>query len=158
MTQVQDWGPHIWNILHYHAEYAGSSVLLADEIRAWTSLLRHTEGVLACAVCREHYRAWRSAHPLEDFIGQDKDTFRDLLRRWLWDLHEYVNATKEVPVDRRLPFDQLSIYKEIPRQEIFQSISTLKEILQRALLHRQVNPIYPTEWFRALKFLQKLIF
>ena len=94
MTQVQEWGPHIWKILHYHAEYAGNSVLLADEIRAWTSLLRNTEGVLACAVCREHYRAWRAAHAVEEFIGAGKYSFQELLRRWLWDLHEYVNDRK----------------------------------------------------------------
>jgi len=157
MTQVQDWGPHIWKILHYHAECAGASVLLADEIRAWTSLLRHTEGVLACATCREHYRAWRSTHPVEEFIGRDKDTFRDLLRRWLWDLHEYVNDTKEVPPERRLPFEQLGAYKEMPRQEILQSISTLKDVFQKAVQYRQINPTYVTEWLRALKFLQKLI-
>jgi len=158
MTQVQEWGPYIWKILHYHAEYAGKSVLLADEIRAWTTLLRNTEGVLACAVCRDHYRTWRSTHPVEEFIGRDKDTFQELLRRWLWDLHEYVNDTKEVPVEQRLPFEKLAAYKEISRQEIFQSISTLKDILQKAALHRQVNPIYVTEWVRALKFLQKLMF
>lgn len=158
MTQVQEWGPHIWNILHYHAEYAGSSVLLADEIRAWTSLLRHTEGILACALCREHYRTWRAAHPVDEFIGRDKDTFRELLRRWLWDLHEYVNTTKDVPADRRLPFEQLDMYKQIPRQEILQRISTLKDVLQKAAQYRQVNPMIVTEWLRALKFLQKLMF
>jgi hypothetical protein len=158
MTQVQEWGPHIWKILHYHAEYAGNSVMLADEIRTWTGLLRNTEGILACALCREHYRGWRAAHPIEEFVGQHKDIFHELLRKWLWDLHEYVNNEKDVPAERRLTFEQLGTYKEIPRQEIFQSISTLKEILQRAVLHRQVNPIYPTEWFRALKFLQKLLF
>jgi len=158
MTQVQEWGPHIWKILHYHAEYAGNSVLLADEIRAWTSLLRNTEGVLACAVCREHYRAWRAAHAVEEFIGAGKYSFQELLRRWLWDLHEYVNDRKDVPAEQRLPFEKLVTYKDIPRQEIFQSISTLKGILQKAALHRQVNPVYVTEWLRALKFLQKLIF
>lgn len=158
MSQIQEWGPHIWKILHYHAEYAGSSSLLTDEIRAWTSLLKHTEGVLACPLCREHYKGWRTAHPVEEFLRRDKDTFRELLRKWLWDLHEYVNDQKDVPVEKRLPFEALSAYKELSRQEIGQSISTLKEVLQKSVLHRQVNPIYVTEWFRALKFLQKLMF
>jgi hypothetical protein len=52
----------------------------------------------------------------------------------------------------------LATYKETSRQEILQSISTLKDILQKASLHRQVNPIYVAEWLRALKFLQKLMF
>jgi hypothetical protein len=158
MAQIQEWGPHIWKILHYHAEYSGNSMLLADEIRAWISLLKHTEAVLPCAVCREHYRGWRTTHPLEEFIGRDKDTFRDLLRTWLWTLHEGVNDTKAVAVERRVPLEALSSYKEMSRQEISQCISTLKEVLQKAVLYRQVNPIYVTEWLRALKFLQKLIF
>lgn len=158
MSQIQEWGPHIWKILHYHAEYAGNSMLLTDEVRAWIALLKHTGAILACAVCREHYKQWRITHPLEDFLGRDKDTFRDLLRKWLWSLHECVNDEKNIPVERRLAFDQLGSYKDMSRQDISQSISTLKEVLQKAALYRQVNPIYVTEWLRALKFLQKLIF
>jgi len=158
MTQVHEWGPHIWKVLHYHAEYAGSSVLPADEIRGWIAVLRNTEAVLACALCREHYKAWRTKHPLEEFVGQHRDTFKEMLRKWLWDLHEYVNDQKEVPVEKRVAFEQLGVYKEIPRQEIFQSIATLKEIFQRASMHRQVNPVYVAEWLRAIRFLQKLLF
>jgi hypothetical protein len=154
MTQVHEWGPHVWKILHYHAEYAGNSLLIIDEIRAWTSLLRHTEGVLACATCRQHYRAWRQAHPIEEFVGRDRGTFHEMLRKWLWELHESVNAKKDV----QFPFEQLSIYKELPRQEVFQSMATLKVVLQKAVLHRQVNPTHVAEWMRALKFLQKLMF
>lgn len=132
--------------------------MLADEIRAWLAVLKHTEGILACATCREHYRAWRQKHPIEDFVGRDRDVFRELLRKWLWDLHEYVNDHREVPQERRLPFDALASYKEVPRQEIFQRISTLKDVLHKAGLHRQINPTYVVEWLRTLKFLQKLLF
>jgi len=157
MTQVHEWGPHIWKLLHYHAEYAGASVLLADEIRAWMAVLKTTEGVLACATCREHYRTWRQHHPTEEFIGKDKETFRELLRRWLWDLHESVNQDKGVPPERRIPFDELKRYREIPRYEIIQSMSTLKDIFQTAILHRQLNPLAVKEWLRIFTFLQKLI-
>lgn len=158
MTQVHEWGPHIWKVLHYHAEYAGASVLLADEIRAWIAVLKHTEGVLACAACRNHYKSWRQGHPLEEFVGRDRDTFKELLRRWLWELHESVNNDKDIPAERRISFDMLSKYKDIPRYEVFQSIGTLKDLLQKSILHRQVNPIFVKEWLRALAFLQKLLF
>ena len=158
MTQVHEWGPHIWRILHYHAEYAGNSVLLVDEIRAWTGLLRKTEGVLACAACREHYKRWKQGHPLEEFVGLDRETFKDTLRTCLWSLHESVNQEKDVPVERRVPLEGLAAYKELPRQEIFQSIGTLKDIFSKAVLHRQLNPLYVKEWLRTLSFLQKLLF
>ena len=156
MAQVYEWGPHVWKILHYHAEYAGNSLLILDEIRAWLSLLRHTEGVLACATCRQHYRSWRQAHPIEEFVGRDRDTFREMLRKWLWELHESVNAKKTLAI--HYPIEELATYKQLPREEVFQSISTLKVILQKAVLHRQVNPTHVAEWMRALKFLQKLMF
>ena len=157
MAQIQEWGPHIWKILHYHAEYAGGSLLLADEIRAWINLLRRTEGVLACAVCREHYREWLLRHPVEEFLGKDKHVFRETVRRWLWDLHEHVNDKKLVAAGERPSFEDVSrIYKNIPRQEIFQSVQTLKGVLQKAVLHRQVNGLHVTEWFRIVKFLQKI--
>ena len=158
MAQIHEWGPHIWKILHYHAEFAGSSVLLVDEIRVWETILRHTEAVLACATCKEHYKLWKQAHPTDIFLGHDKYAFRGLIRKWLWDLHEHVNDHKAVPPERRLTFEQLSTYKDIPRQEIFQSIGTLKDVFQKAVLHRQLNPVYVKEWLRSLTFLQKLIF
>ena len=159
MTQVHEWGPHMWKILHYHAEYAGASILLADEIRAWIAVLRNTEGVLACAVCRDHYKAWKQGHPLEEFVGRDRDTFKHLLRRWLWDLHETVNQNKDVPPEGRLGFDELStVYKGIHRYEIAESITTLKELFQKSVLHRQLNALYVKEWLRTLSFLQKLMF
>ncbi len=77
-----------------------------------------------------------------------------MLRKWLWELHESVNAKKDVA----FPFEQLSIYKDMSREEVVQSISTLKVVLQKAVLHRQVNPTHVAEWMRALKFLQKLMF
>ena len=158
MAQVYEWGPHIWKILHYHAEYAGASIMLVDEIRAWIAILKHTEAVLACAVCREHYKRWKQVHPLEEFVGLDRASFKESLRAWLWNLHESVNEEKNIPMERRITLEGLAAYKEIPRQEITQSINTLKEIFSKAILHRQLNPIYVKEWTRTISFLQKLIF
>ena len=113
--------------------------------------------MLACAVCREHYREWLVRHPIEGFLEKDKYMFRETLRRWLWDLHEDVNDKKMVPTGQRPPFEDVSrIYKNIPRQEIFQSVKTLKGVLEKAVLHRQVNGRHVTEWFRIVNFLQKI--
>jgi len=158
MAQVYEWGPHIWKILHYHAEYAGQSILLADELRAWITLLKHTEGVLACAVCRDHYKRWKQDHPVEEFLLLDRASFKEALRTWLWNLHEAVNEQKGVPMERRMSLESLVRYRDIPREDITQSIATLKDIFNKAMLHRQLNSIYVKEWLRTLSFLQKLIF
>jgi hypothetical protein len=158
MAQVYEWGPHIWKILHYHAEYAGQSILLADELRAWITLLKNTEGVLACAVCRDHYKRWKQEHPVEEILLLDRTTVKESLRTWLWTLHERVNEEKAVPMERRMSLGALATYKDIPREEITQSIVTLKGIFTKAVLHRQLNPVYVKEWLRNLSFLQKLLF
>ena len=121
-------------------------------------VLRNTEGVLACAACRNHYKVWKQAHPLEEFVGRDKYSFKEMLRRWIWELHESVNDDKQVPAERRMPFERLISYKEIPRYEIAQSIATLKDLFQKSVLHRQLNAVYVKEWLRTLNFLQKLMF
>ena len=69
-----------------------------------------------------------------------------------------MNQEKDVPVERRVTLEGLAAYKETPRQDIFQSIGTLKDIFSKAVLHRQLNPVYVKEWLRTLSFLQKLLF
>ena len=154
MAQIAEWGPHIWKILHTCAEHAGSSVLQIDEIRAWIQVLRLTEGALPCAMCRAHYRTWRTRHPLEEFLSYRGDIFKERLRQWIWELHEYVNVSRDIS---GLPIEGLAIYKAVSSQELNQSISALIPVFEKAVLHRQVNPTYVTEWRRAVILMRRLI-
>jgi len=100
MAQIAEWGPPMWKLLHSMAEKAGTSVLQVDEKRAWISFLRLTEGILPCPMCRDHYRQWRRTHPLEDFLANHGDLFRERVREWLWGLHDDVNSRREGIVER----------------------------------------------------------
>jgi hypothetical protein len=157
MAQISEWGPHLWKVLHTLAEKGGTSVLVEDEVRTWINVLRLTEGVLPCAMCRAHYKAWRRSHPLEEFLGQRGEYFQNSLRSWLWELHNSVNIQREVAPDYSLSFEGLEKYKTISPKEINDSINTLIKIFEKALLHRQVNPTYVTEWRRAIAMLRKLL-
>ena len=152
MAQIPEWGPHIWRILHTCAERAGTSVTQIDEIRAWIQVLRLTEGALPCAMCRAHYKTWRTTHPLEGLLAYRGEQFKEAVRRWIWELHESVNATRGV---EGIPIEAVEeMYKG---QDLNQSMSALVKIFEKAVLHRQVNPIYVAEWRRALLLLRKFI-
>lgn len=157
MAQISEWGPHLWKILHTLAERGGTSTLVDDEVRTWINVLRLTEGVLPCAMCRAHYKTWRHSHPIEEFLGQRGEYFQNSLRTWLWELHNSVNTQREVAADYALPFEGLEKYKAISSKEIHDSMNTLIKIFEKALLHRQVNPTYVTEWRRAIAMLRKLL-
>ncbi len=154
MAQIVEWGPHIWKILHSCAEHAGNSILQIDEIRAWIQVLRLTEGALPCAMCRGHYKSWRTSHPLEDFLAYRGDIFRERLREWIWELHEYVNTSRDVS---GFPIEGLTAYKGVTSQELNQSMTTLVRVFEKAIIHRQVNPTYVTEWRRAVTLMRRLV-
>jgi len=155
MTQVSEWGPHLWKVLHSYAERAGAykpEAQMVDEIRTWIKVLRVTEGVLPCAMCRNHYRAWRTKHPIDSLLFLRADSFKEELRKWLWGLHNQVNAMREIP---ELPYEELStMYADVTQQDIQQSLSTLVKLLEKAILHRQVNSNYVGEWRRAVALLR----
>ena len=155
MAQIEEWGPHIWKILHTCAEHAGTSVIQMDEIRAWIQLLRLTEGALPCAMCRTHYKAWRASHPLEYFLTYRGEMFKEKLRYWLWELHESVNKSRGV---EEFSIERLGeTYRQIDKHELNQSVSTLVKIFEKSIAYRQVNPSYVADWRHALVFLRKLI-
>jgi hypothetical protein len=153
MAQIAEWGPPMWKLLHSMAERAGSSALELDEKRAWISVLKLTEGVLPCAMCRQHYRDWRRSHPLEDFLGSHGEFFRDRVREWLWGLHNDVNARREV---ERLPLEGLAKYKDESSKEIQDTLQNIVKILEKAVLHRQINASYVAEWKKAVSLLRRL--
>jgi len=136
------------------AERAGTSVLELDEIRAWISFLRITEGVLPCAMCRAHYKEWRQAHPLEDLLRTRREVFRAAVREWLWGLHNAVNTKREISVE---PLEILETYREVTRKELQDILENIVKYLGQAVIQRQVNADYVANWRRALTLLRKLI-
>lgn len=156
MTQLAEWGPHMWRVLHSCAEHAGSSVLPLDEARAWVSVLKLTEGAMPCATCRAHYREWRQANPLEEFIGLRGEQLRGAIRLWLWRLHEDVNGRRLEPA-AHYPYEELDKYGEVTAEELSQSFKTLTQLLTKGALYRQVNATVVGDWKRAVVLLRRLI-
>jgi len=91
---------------------------------------------------------------LEDFLAYRGEMFRDRLRQWIWELHEYVNASRDIS---GFPIEGLAIYKDVSSQELNQSVGTLTRVFEKAILHRQVNPTYVAEWKRAIALMRKLV-
>jgi hypothetical protein len=105
-----EWGPHLWRILHWLAEHVGqqtSKLLQNDENEAWKRLFRVLAQVLPCAMCRGHYSSYMKSHLNLDKISNTTNQVEkyELIRRWVFDLHEDVNRRREV--DGGITFDTL---------------------------------------------------
>ena len=114
-----EWGPHLWKMLHWLAEHIGTQkapVLIHDEITGWKKLLLLLKTILPCTTCKGHYTEYFNTHFNLDLIASTPNgpERRDLIRRWLWDLHEAVNQRKGYTVGA-VPFESLT--------EICQSIN-----------------------------------
>jgi len=56
-----------------------------EEIRIWSGLLSSLRFSLPCPACKKHYSDYYASHPILEYT-------RSFLRRWLFDLHQQVNA------------------------------------------------------------------
>jgi len=155
MAQADEWGPPLWRILHTLAERLGRQtipLLATDERRAWVGFLRSIEGVMPCAKCRAHYRAWRLKNPVEKFINAYD--LKETAREWLWTLHTEVNTERGVmgPALEEIP----ALYGNRTGYEIQDDINKVLQILQTATLQRTVTGDAVRTFRKALELLQRI--
>ncbi len=162
MVQTSEWGPPLWRVLHTLVEHLGRQpvpLLQIDESRAWASLLRTTEAIMPCAVCRNHYRDWRKQNPVEAFQdARAGDWLRETSRTWLWRLHEAVNRRRGLSEDQCVKAEAVEeMYKSRKSQDLQQDLDILLEVLKRGAMQRLLDGAHLLEWRRKLAFLRKLI-
>jgi len=155
MVLNEEWGPPLWRILHSLAEHLGRQtipLLEVDERRAWIGLLRSIEGVMPCAKCRSHYRAWRIKMPIEKCMNSY--SFKDDAREWLWSLHTEINTEngKAGPTLEEVP----ALYGSRTSQDIQDDINALLKVLQTAVIQRSVLADTVRIFRTALSLLRRL--
>ena len=99
MPSKREWGPPLWKILHGLTESLGNqtnTVMATDEAHEIVFLLRDVDKIMPCALCRNHYNTWRKHHPIETLSKLRGPMLREAVRKWLFTLHEEVNARNEI--------------------------------------------------------------
>ena len=82
------WGPNLWMILHSSAEHIGipkHKKLPQEEKRLWTGLLNSLQYSLPCPICKKHYTAYITTHPITSVS-------KEFIRKWLFTLHSDINS------------------------------------------------------------------
>lgn len=103
-----EWGPLLWILLHGGVEKMGSSTIrsiLDDQRREFIIILKTLEGIMPCALCRNHFREFRMKQSI-DRLPVDPSEFKIASRKWLFDLHEAVNERNST--SRILTLDMLA--------------------------------------------------
>jgi hypothetical protein len=93
-----EWGPVLWEMLHGAAEKLGKTSIKSiqdDQRREMTLVLRYVEVVMPCAMCRAHYKEWRTKNPIDKF-PEEIHTYKTAVREWLFNLHQEVNDSREL--------------------------------------------------------------
>jgi hypothetical protein len=94
-----EWGPLLWTLLHGGVEKMGSSAIrsiLDDQRREFILVLKTVEGIMPCALCRNHFREFRMKQSI-DKLPVDPSEFKIASRKWLFDLHDAVNERNQRP-------------------------------------------------------------
>lgn len=87
-------------------------MLLTDEAHEIVFLLRDLEKIMPCQLCRNHYRAWRKDHPLEEIDKLRGYMLKTGVREWLFQLHENVNQSRGI--ESGITLEQIpDLYKSV---------------------------------------------
>lgn len=80
------WGSHAWVFLHCIGNTFPSrcNMLQKEQYRAFFNALLY---VLPCKLCQQHYSQWIQAEPIHDAVSSS-----NTLKRWIFNLHNHVNA------------------------------------------------------------------
>ena len=87
-----EWGPVLWEMLHGAVERLGRTPVKSihdDQRREMTLVLRYVEVVMPCAMCRGHYREYRTKHPIDRFPDEIQ-AYKATVREWLFNLHQEI--------------------------------------------------------------------
>jgi hypothetical protein len=156
MPGKREWGPPLWKLLHGLTESLGNqtvAILSTDEAHEIVFLLRDLDKIMPCALCRNHYIAWRKTHPIETLGRLRGPMLRDGVRKYLYDLHQDVNERNSVQCE----------IKEEDLHELYKTIdirAQWAEFLTKIKLSTEVGLVSQTaltNFHRHLGLLRKLI-
>ena len=158
MSLPKDWGPPLWKILHIYTEHIGfqtNELLSTDEIRAFIHFLKSLEFAMPCAKCRAHYKRWKTAKPVDQFIHYRGVYLRQVVREWLWGLHNDVNRENGLVSP---PLETISeTYSAFCRADLQNSIKDCTTSFQKAMEHSLVGYEAIKKFRLTLSFLNRLI-
>lgn len=152
----REWGNPLWKMLHSITESLGNqknTILSADEAHEIVFLLRDLEKVMPCQMCRQHYNAWRKEHPLEQLATLRGPALRDAVRKWLYDLHENVNRSRNI--ESNIIIEQIpELYKHL---DIRTEWGKFFELMKKSTEAGLVSQIVLQNFHRHLGILRKLL-
>ena len=113
------WGPHGWKFLHYVAHGCPDHPS-DEEMEHYKAFFTYLKYVLPCNLCRDSYNSYLITNPIRAQTKHD-------LCRWLWEIHNMVNAKLGVTYGTygRTDFDSVYSQYEQSHKQYKQSNSTV---------------------------------
>lgn len=150
-----EWGPLLWSILHALAERVGrvvSPLYKEDERRTWIQLYKALGKMIPCPSCKDHYDSYLRENPVEKDIKElPYDALHDYIKRWFWELHNWVNESYGKP---QFPYEDLT--PTFQGVNIRQTLKTLDVPVRRAIRLRAGQYFGYNDFVRYLAMLLSL--
>jgi hypothetical protein len=142
-----EWGPILWTLLHGVAERVGTvafPLFQMDERRALVKFFQALGKMIPCPSCKDHYDSYLREHPVDKVLMElPYDSLRDYVRRWFWELHNWVNESHGKPI---YPLESVrAAYKDVA---IRQTIRALDIPMKKAIRVRGGQQIAYAEFIK----------
>ena len=95
-TDKEYWGPRVWSLLHHMSDASNRR----DVLLLWNSVLRATNAVIPCELCRRHMHDYWLQHPLvvKNWGTLTGEQVRTRIRESVCRFHNSVNGRLEKPI------------------------------------------------------------
>jgi FAD-linked sulfhydryl oxidase len=122
------WGPLFWTTMHV-VTLGYSPNPSKDEQTAAIQFFRSLEAVIPCPICRAHYSKFLKEAPIENYVSS-----RDVLIKWLFDIHNHVNEQLGKPkVTWQQFIDEVTKLHNMSHLSFYEAPSTLPSLAVAAI-------------------------
>jgi hypothetical protein len=150
--ETAEWGPLFWIVLHglsVKAGYKTDPLFQMDERRVWIRLLNTIGKTLPCDVCRNHYKQWRTEHPVEFLLTSPYEEMGEWIRKDLWSLHNEINVGNNKPV-----YAYKKLQEDYKQVDITNTWKALEPVMLRAMRLHEVSLLNWNDWKKYVRTIQ----
>lgn len=150
----ENWGPHLWRVLHTLAHRSGefrTPLQENDEAQTWINTLKHIQDIMPCPKCRSHYSETIRRKTPSILMALRGIHRKEWLEDFFYSLHNEVNKD-----NGKALFEKESLNQYTDVDKFKESYLYIQRMVKHATETSQLRLLAVKDAMRMLELLRRL--
>jgi hypothetical protein len=150
----ENWGPHLWRVLHTLAHQAGefrTPLQENDEAQTWNHFLKHLPDIMPCPLCRNHYTDYMRRKSPSILLQVRGIHRKEWLEDCFWSLHNEVNKENGKDIFKK---EDLNQYTNV--EQFKESYAYIQRMVKHGTELSSLRLMAVKDTMRMLELLRRL--